>query len=947
MYRKNIWKLIFLIFVLRISSLFSQVTPQYNISNATATDCRAEFFDDGGPMALYQPLGGGSGGTYTFNIFTGNPVITLTFNPSPAETQIIIGDNITFYSQYPLIPANIIGGPYTNVPFTGTIQPVISNSGSIIVVWYENGNTQGFGWKGGWYSQATPPAPPTMTVNPVPSCNANSIFINVANNVICDSLKPQYFVVTGPMFPGVTSVSPVPCNNGTTSVIQINLTNPLDKNCTYTVNSTLFRKDKCDSVYKFQNFISTFSISNCPIQASITALPTNTVCIYSCNTSVRAVSPATVCLNFNYAWNQGLPPFAGPHAVCPTITTVYSCTMTEQTTMAQTIISNTVYVIDPQIVPIASPTMCQSAPAFNFTGTPAGGTWSGSGITNSLTGAFCSNCVGAGIKIITYSVGTCSAAITVTTVAISAGNADAACLGGPAFTVSGGTPGGGIWYNDPDITPVGVFTPSVLGTHTVFYTVGSCTSTPKQIIVTNAITVPTLAINLCRSQWYTYLYTGYGIAPFGGRYSMVGAGITNNVYGTFSPTLAGAGLHIITYSLLSGCSSTFAVNVLDIDVSPTTATTCPSKTPFIPASTITPAGGTWSCIVPGAIISPGTGSYNPSAGGIISHTDNLVYTALNGCPDTLKMFATKTTIIQDTIFFCSNSNTFQLTSNTVNINYFPVPGGTFSGTAVSLVGLNYVFNPTLAGPGIHTVYYDNHTCTDSVKMVVYPASLGVVDRTVCSTHSTFLTSTLVPIGATWSGIGIINTSTGLFSPPSVLPGTYTVICNPKAPLTCSPQAQITVYQFIAADIATISNVYCYRNTNYTFALVPPNGTFTAPPTVTNNIFNPSVTGSGTFDLVYSFGQGQCYTKDSIHVLVHPKFVGTYSVTRDSICPGESSVISVTVSGGLPTVITHTYNWSDGFLSLNSHNVAPPVTTIYTLVSTDGCSDNLTFTTHKK
>lgn len=943
--KKSILHILFLLacFILENRNVKAQVVPVYNISNATATDCRAKFYDDGGPNNLYLPLGGGSGGTFTFNIVTGNPVITLTFNPSPAQTQIIIGDNITFYSQYPLIPANIIAGPYTNVPFTGTISPVTSTTGSLIVVWYENGNTQGFGWDAGWGSPSVPPAPPTLTVNPVPVCNANSILLNVGNNVLCDSLLPNYFIVTGPMFPGVTSVSPVPCSNGTTNLIQINLTNPLNKNCTYTVNSTLFRKDKCDSVYKFPGFVSTFSISNCPIQASITALPTNTVCDYSCNTTLTAVSPASVCLNFNYAWNQGLPPTAGPHIVCPSITTVYSCTMTEQVSLVQTVITRTVYVISPQILPIATPTMCQSQPVFNFTGTPAGGTWSGSGITNSLTGAFCAGCFAPGTKTITYQVGTCSAVTTVTVIGISEGNDDAACLGGPSFTVSGGTPGGGTWFNDPDITPLGVFTPSVLGTHTVYYTVGSCTSTPKFINVTNSITGPTTAITLCKSQWFTNLYNGYGIAPFGGRYSKVGPGITNNVLGTFSPSLAGAGVHVITYSLLSGCSSTFAITVLDIDVSPSTATTCPSNAPFIPTTTITPAGGNWTCSVVGAITNSLTGNYNPSAGGILSHTDNLVYNAPNGCSDTLKMFAIKTTIVQDTLFFCTTSNTLQLTNNTLTVNYYP-PNGVYSGTGTSLVGPNFIFNPTTAGPGIHTIYYDNNNCRDSLKMVVYPASISISDRTVCTTHPAFPVSTLVPIGASWAGTGIINTSIGVFTPSAVLPGVYTVTCTPKAPLSCISQAQITVYQFVAADITNLLNSYCYRNTNYTFALVPAGGTLTSPPTLTNNILNPSITGTGTFAIVYSYGQGACFTKDSLRITIHPQLVGIHNTTRDSICPGQSSVISASISGGLPTAFNYSYTWSDGFISLNQHTVSPAVTTIYTLVSTDGCSDPVTYTT---
>ena len=105
------YKFAFVLTLISLSNiLLSQITT-HNISTGIVTDCRAKFYDDGGITLPYQILGSGSGGTYTFQIVTGNPVITMTFNPLPTATQITIGDNITFYRQFPLIPANIISGP--------------------------------------------------------------------------------------------------------------------------------------------------------------------------------------------------------------------------------------------------------------------------------------------------------------------------------------------------------------------------------------------------------------------------------------------------------------------------------------------------------------------------------------------------------------------------------------------------------------------------------------------------------------------------------------------------------------------------------------------------------------------------------------------------------------------------------------------------------------------
>ncbi len=928
--KKRFFKyIISFLFAIVFTKNSSAQIQHFNMSDMTTYECRGFFHDDGYPLTQYLSVPSTTV-TKVFSIH-GTPGVPITMTFSPAFCQIQAQDNITFFNG-PTIAFPVIVGPITS---TNSLPTVVAPSGSLTIRWVENGNTVGFGWDGGWFSSSVPPLPPTATITPAPSCFANQITLTTNHGVICDSLKPNYFIINGPMTPGVATVTPMPCNNGTTTTIQITLQNPINQNCNYTINSTLFRYDNCDSAYKFQNIINTFSIASCPIQASLNVSPINTVCINSCSANVAIANPATVCLTYNYNWNPPLPPTPGPHAVCPTVTTVYTCTLTEVTTSAQTIVTNTIYVLDPQINPIANPTVCQGS-NFNFTASPPGGFWLGPGITNSVTGFFCSGCTTAGVKTVTYQIGNCIATITVQVDPMNPGSTDAACVGNPTFQVSGGTPFGGTWYGDPHITPSGIFTPTAAGAYTVYYTVNTCTSLAKIINVTNSVTVPIVPIDICKSQWWTRFSNGYGIQPFGGRYSKIGPGITNNVLGTFSPSIAGPGPHVITYSLAGGCSATFAVNVLDIDVSPTTATTCPSHIPFIPTATAIPAGGSWSCSIAGAIQNTATGLYNPSAGGVNSHTDILVYKATNGCPDTLVMRAIRTNMNRDTVFFCANSANLQLSNNLVNFSYTPT-GGVYSGTGVSLAGPNYFFNPSVAGPGIHTVYYDAYTCRDSVKMVVYPTALTVTDKTICSTHPPFIVEQL-PIGVTWSGNGITNPSTGLFNPASVAPGTYTVGFTSKAPLTCNDNISITVYQFVASDIANLNTIYCFNNTNIPFTTVPPNGTLTAPATVTNNIFNPAAVGSGTYMLLYTFGEGACHTRDSITIRIYPQLTTTTSITKDSVCLGEASKLTVNASGGLPTVTNYTHTWSNGLIPMFSHNVIPTTTTLYTVVTTDGCSD---------
>lgn len=938
MCRINYLQIIGLLFLLCFTSVKAQV-PSYNMSNLTVTDCRGKFYDDGGPLNDYASVPP-TGVSYTFQIFTGNPVITMTFNPAAAQTQITLGDNLTFYSQLPLIPANIIAGPYTNVPITGTIANVVSTTGSLIVVFNENGVIQGKGWDAGWFSTAPPPTPPTASISITPSCGDNYITLQTSEGVVCDSLTTNYFSITGPMFQGVTSVSAVPnsCSNGTTNVIQVYLNPGIIQNCNYSLNATLFRFDKCDSVHKFPNIINTFSINNCPIQASLSVQSTNTVCAYSCTASIAAVVPASVCLNIGYNWDNGLPATAGPHAICPTVTTVYNCTVSIlASTVTPVVISQTMFVIDPQITPVATPTLCQSAPNFNLIGTPAGGVWAGPGIINTATGLYCPACTGAGVKTVSYTVGACTTTIQLTILAISAGNADAACIGAPIFTVTGGTPLGGTWSGNVNITPTGVFTPTALGTHTVMYSVGTC-SAVKSVNVVNSITITPSVIPICQSVWYQYLYLN--VQPFGGRFSGSPA-ILSNVWGTFSPSIVPPGPQVITYSL-TGCSQTFTVDVLEINVSPSTATTCPTKAPFVAHSSATPLGGSWTCTnSAGSILNASTGQYNPAIFSTNSHTDVLVYSATNGCKDTLIMKAIKTNIVRDSLFFCANSNTFQLTNSFATFSYAPA-GGVYTGPGVSLQGINYVFDPVVAGTGIHTVFYDINTCSDSIKIVVFPTSISPNTATVCSTHPTFVIAPPMLPGSNWVGSGIVTPSLGVFTPSLVAPGVYNLNYTNKG--GCSNTATVTVYPFQAAAITNLNSTYCYINTNIGFTTVPAaNGTLTAISSLTNGVFNPSVLGAGNYTLSYAFGVGACFTSTTLVVKVHPQLTTSYTITADTVCVGEASRLTVLGSGGLPTVSQYTYTWSDGLLPLNSHNVVPNASTIYTVITSDGCSDAVTNT----
>ncbi len=436
------------------------------------------------------------------------------------------------------------------------------------------------------------------------------------------------------------------------------------------------------------------------------------------------------------------------------------------------------------------------------------------------------------------------------------------------------------------------------------------------------------------SKWYDYL--GFMVSPPGGRF--YGNGIVNSVNGQFDPTVAGPGNSIITYSLANGCQGTFQVHVWPIYAVPI-ATTCPGHLPFlVPAAT--PTNGVWTGT---GITNSVTGMYDPSIGGVNTHTDILLFTdPTNNCQDTTVMCAIRTDIAKDSLFFCNDNDSVKV-SDYNYLNYTP-SFGIWTGPSVVLQGGFYYFKPKVAGVGVHTVYYDINQCKDSIKMVVYPAKLPGYDSTVCSTHPPFIVAPMPP-GTTWSGTGITNTVTGLFDPSVVGTGSFNIVYTNKG--GCTDTIVMTVYNYQAAKISGLANTYCYKNLDIPFSLVPAGGTLTATGNVTtaatNGTFNPSSAGSGTFQLKYAFGNGICYTSDSIKISVYPQLTTTTSISNDTICLGNSSFLKVGGAGGLPTVIQYTYSWSHGMLSLNNQIVVPNTTTIYTVVTSDGCSDPVTDT----
>jgi gliding motility-associated-like protein len=146
-------------------------------------------------------------------------------------------------------------------------------------------------------------------------------------------------------------------------------------------------------------------------------------------------------------------------------------------------------------------TVCVSANAVQLTGTPAGGTWTGTQVT--VGGLFNPSAAGLGSYTLTYTatLNGCSKSDSMVITVINqptaqAGNDTTLCSGTPAVNLVG-QPAGGLW-SGTGVSPTGIFTPATAGTFTLTYTFGSGTCSAadtKNVLVQPGIANNTLSGN--------------------------------------------------------------------------------------------------------------------------------------------------------------------------------------------------------------------------------------------------------------------------------------------------------------------------------------------------------------------------------------------------------------------------------------------------------------------
>ncbi len=886
--------------------------PIYNMSNLTVTDCKGTLLDS---------EAGASGTTYA-----NNENFVFTINTGGTITMTFVG---TFEVDSGFDFLKIHNGPDTNSPllatYTGTTLPpaVVANSGFMTVHFTSDGSAAYSGWTADWTSTVIPPTPPVMSINPVPTCSTSTISVTFTDKVLCDSLLPSDFSISGPMSLSVNSVSSVNCSSAgdSSTTFLLGLNQELTENCWYTIDLDLGIPDNCDSIWHF--FLTdSFLVYTCPFDVDIQSTY-DTICPGLC-TDIEAIisGSGTNCLTYNYTWNPTQPNSPGPFTVCPSSNTTYSVNV--QYTGGGPIANDSkeIVFINPEITD-SDTTVCETDSSFTLNVTMTGGQFSGPGIVNPITGIFSPFAAGPGNHYVKYGfTNFCEDSILITVKPGYAGLDEAACPGTAPFLVSGFTPSGGVWTGD-SITSSGIFNPAQSGTYVLTYTYNGCIDT--KTITVDSITLYTPIDTVCESD-DTILIV---IDPPGGRWS--GPGITDSLTGDFVPEIAGPGSKTLTYSLSGGgCSFSIDVFVKEIDAR-YNQLFCPHQGQFTLNPPADPSGGTWTGL---GIINGSSGLYDPFVPFTGNNgNDTLTYTASNGCTDTRVIYIRDTRVYVDTLEHCIGDTSMLLEWTTVQRT--PCCGIWTGNGIVQGSGSDYFFNPQLAGVGVHKLLYERNTCVDSVVMIVYPDTILFPDTTVCSTHEKWFMPTM-PIRGTWTGNGIIDAVTGEFDPSVAGSGTHNIryITSNNC---VDDTVKVTVYPFVPAQIGGLDSVYCYYDSAYPPVLQPSGGELTGSGLDSNLHFNPVVGGEGIHQLYYTFGVGQCQTDDSMSIQVTTPIETSVDVVVPEICAGESATITISATGGHPDSL-YNYQWSDGLFPIAENTVSPVVTTTYYIQTLDGCSE---------
>ena len=443
--------------------------------------------------------------------------------------------------------------------------------------------------------------------------------------------------------------------------------------------------------------------------------------------------------------------------------------------------------------------LCNNAASINLSGTPSGGTFSGTGVSGN---SFDPAGLAAGVYQVTYnySNGTCSgsdiANITVNTApAVNAGTYSSLCENASSVSLSG-TPAGGTFSG------IGVsgnsFNPSGLaGNNNISYVytdANGCIGSSSASIIVNA--QPFVDAGTYSSLCENGTSISLNGTPLGGTFS--GAGVSAN---NFSPAgLVGTNNVSYNYTDANGCSNSATASIVVNGLPVVNAGTYPAMCNNQSAITLTgtPAGGTFV----GTGVSGG--SFSPS-GLSGNYTITYSYTDGNGCSNStftkIDVYSNPSANIFPAGSVTTCNSSYTLSANT-GVGYslqWQLNGNNISGaTSVSY---------TATASGLYSVYVTNGPCsvTSSVTQVNLGIGAPVISgaTSFCTGLNTTLSAPVVS-GSTYQWYRNGAAQSGATSSTFTVSSAGNYYCYVTSPGGCSGNSNTLVVTVINNPIPAIS-----------------------------------------------------------------------------------------------------------------------------------------------
>lgn len=538
-------------------------------------------------------------------------------------------------------------------------------------------------------------------------------------------------------------------------------------------------------------------------------------------------------------------------------------------TGCETVLTQTVSVVDllKEVIFHDLPSICESSPQIllsDYIENHSGGTFTGPGVQSNV---FNPKLAGEGIHQITYTISNGSCFIEIKKnievfpqEIVTFNPVQELCYIAKVdltrfVSPSGGVfSGSGVTGNEFDPLQAGI------GSWVVEYTYMStngCNTVAKQTIKVVDLVALDVSFNalpqICQNG--NTLYLPDFVSHAGGSFS--GSGVTGNY---FNPEVAGRGSHLISYTIAKGSCDIIIQEVVHVtspdDIVFSTIPNVCYDAPINLNNYVSPQGGIFSGM------GVEDGMFYPANVGLGDYTISYQYQNSKGC------FSTSTKVIKVINLLSSNivfSSLPELCpeSSVINLReYVNSLEGEFIGKGVT----DGHFDPNVAGSGVHKIEFRivNGACRTERFQTIIVKKPQVITFTkvyeVCSPDEIDLSSFVVPKGGQFAGPGVVG---NIFSPTVAGVGEHEIIYLLNDATGCVNQVKqtIKVTGLIPKDLSfnklpvVCSNSSSLKLSDYLSHNLS-GGVFSGHG-VSGEYFNPSVAGSGVFEISYTIGQGNC------------------------------------------------------------------------------------------